>query len=286
VSDHTENPAALFLVATPIGNLGDISSRALEILRSVQLIAAEDTRHSKRLLQHFGINNRLIAYHEHNEQQQTPVLIDRIRKGQSVALVSDAGTPLVSDPGYRLVQAALKENIKVVPIPGPCAAIAALSASGLATDRFVFEGFPPAKSGARIKYLHTLEGEQRTLVFYESCHRITDTLKDMEAVFGAERQAVLARELTKTFETIRKTSLTQLAAWVNKDENQQKGEIVLLVEGAAEQVGGERQAVLNRLLSALVDELPVKQAATIAAKVTGLNKNDLYKQALNLKKQG
>jgi len=282
VSNQKENPAALYLVATPIGNLGDISARAIETLQSVSLIAAEDTRHSKRLLQYFGIDTRLIAYHEHNEEQQTPVLIGRLLQGQSVALISDAGTPLVSDPGYRLVRAALQHNIKVVPVPGPCAAIAALSASGLPTDRFVFEGFPPAKAGARQNYLQTLQAEPRTLVFYVSCHRITDTLNDMAGAFGGQRQAVLARELTKTFETIRKATLMELATWVASDHNQQKGEIVLLVEGARES-GDEAQRLVQRLLPVLVDALPVKQAATIAAKVTGLNKNDLYKQALSLK---
>lgn len=283
MSNQTSN-AALFLVATPIGNLGDISARALETLKSVDLIAAEDTRHSRRLLQHFAINARLIAYHEHNELQQTPVLIERIHNGESIALVSDAGTPLVSDPGYRLVQAALAENIRVVPIPGPCAAIAALSASGLPTDRFVFEGFPPARQGARRNYLQTLQAERRTIVFYISCHRITDTLKDMVSVFGGHRIAVLARELTKTFETIRKAALDELAVWVEQDANQQKGEIVLLLEGAQEQ-GDEQQQLLNRLLPVLVNELPVKQAAGIASKVTGLNRNDLYKQALSIKQK-
>ena len=283
MSNQTSN-AALFLVATPIGNLGDISARALETLKSVDLIAAEDTRHSRRLLQHFAINTRLIAYHEHNELQQTPVLIERIHNGESIALVSDAGTPLVSDPGYRLVQAALAENIRVVPIPGPCAAIAALSASGLPTDRFVFEGFPPAKQGARRNYLQALQAERRTIVFYVSCHRITDTLKDMVSVFGGHRIAVLARELTKTFETIRKAALDELAVWVEQDANQQKGEIVLLVEGAGEQ-GDEQQQLLNSLLPVLVNELPVKQAASIASKVTGLNRNDLYKQALSIKQK-
>ncbi len=284
VSNQSNSSAALFLVATPIGNLGDISSRALETLKSVDLIAAEDTRHSRRLLQHFAINTRLVACHEHNEEQQTPALIERILKGESIALVSDAGTPLVSDPGYRLVQAALKQNIRVVPVPGPCAAIAALSASGLPTDRFVFEGFPPAKQGARQNYLQALQSEQRTLVFYVSCHRITDTLRDMESVFGGNRQAVLARELTKTFETIHKATLNELAEWVEHDQNQQKGEIVLLVEGVQEQ-GDEKQKLLNKLLPILVDELPVKQAATIASKVTGMNKNDLYKLALRLKEK-
>ncbi len=282
MSNQTNSSAALFLVATPIGNLDDISSRALATLKAVDLIAAEDTRHSRRLLQHFAINARMIAYHEHNEVQQTPALIERIHNGQSIALISDAGTPLVSDPGYRLVQAALAENIRVVPIPGPCAAIAALSASGLPTDRFVFEGFPPAKQGARRNYLQSLQSEPRTIVFYVSCHRITATLKDMASVFGGHRQAVLARELTKTFETIRKAALDELAAWVEQDENQQKGEIVVLVEGAAEQ-GDDAQQLLKRLLPVLVDELPVKQAASIASKVTGLNKNDLYRQALSIK---
>jgi len=284
LSNLAENSAVLFLVATPIGNLGDISSRALETLKSVDLIAAEDTRHSKRLLQHFAINTRLIACHEHNEEQQAPALIQRILRGESIALISDAGTPLVSDPGYRLVQAALKENIRVVPVPGPCAAIAALSASGLPTDRFVFEGFPPAKQGARHSFLQALQSEQRTLVFYVSCHRIIDTLKDMASVFGGDRQAVLARELTKTFETIRKAALSELVQWVEADANQQKGEIVMLVEGAREQ-GDEKQQLLDKLLPVLVDELPVKQAAKIASKVTGLHKNDLYRQALSLKEK-
>lgn len=284
MSYHTENSAALFLVATPIGNLGDISFRALETLKSVDLIAAEDTRHSKRLLQHFAIDTRLIACHEHNEEQQAPALVERMRKGQSIALISDAGTPLVSDPGYRLVQAALKENIRVVPVPGPCAAIAALSVSGLPTDSFVFEGFPPARPGARQNYLRTLQAEQRTVVFYVSCHRIIDTLKDMVLVFGGQRQAVMARELTKAYETIHRAALSDLVEWVENDPNQKKGEIVLLVAGAQQQGDAGRQ-LLDKLLPVLVEELPVKQAATIAARVTGLNKNDLYTLALALKEK-
>jgi len=282
LSNQALSSAALFLVATPIGNLGDISSRALQTLQCVDLIAAEDTRHSKRLLQHFGIDTRLIAYHEHNEEQQTPRLITRLQRGQSVALISDAGTPLVSDPGYRLVQAALQQQIRVVPVPGPCAAIAALSVSGLPSDRFVFEGFPPARQGTRVNYLQTLQSEQRTLIFYVSCHRITDTMIDMRDVLGGQRQAVLARELTKTYETIRKATLDELVAWVIDDSDQQKGEIVLLIEGARER-GNGAQLLLESLLPVLVDELPVKQAAIIASKVTGLNKNELYKRALALK---
>ena len=273
MSNHTENSGALFLVATPIGNLEDISARALETLASVDLIAAEDTRHSKHLLQHFGINTRLTACHEHNEDQKAPVLIRRILGGESIALVSDAGTPLVSDPGYRLVQAALERNIRVVPVPGPCAAIAALSASGLPTDRFVFEGFPPAKRGTRQNYLQALQFEQRTLVFYESCHRIIDTLHDMQQAFGGGRQAVLARELTKTFETIHKAALNELVKWVENDQNQQKGEIVVLIEGAQQM--DDKQQQLSELLRVLVDELPVKQAAGIASRLTGLSKNDI-----------
>ncbi len=284
MSDLTENQGVLFLVATPIGNLGDISTRALETLKTVDLIAAEDTRHSKRLLQHFAISTRLIACHEHNEERQTPALIERILNGQSIALISDAGTPLVSDPGYRLVQAALESKIRVIPVPGPCAAIAALSASGLPTDSFVFEGFPPAKQGARRHYLRALQTEQRTLVFYVSCHRITDTLMDMLQTFGGQRQAVFARELTKTFETIRKATLSELLEWVENDHNQHKGEIVVLVEGAQRQAD-DRQQQLNELLHVLVDELPVKQAATIASRLTGLNKNDIYRQALGLKER-
>lgn len=248
----------------------------------MDVIAAEDTRHSKRLLQHFAIDTRLLAYHEHNEAQQSRALVERMLAGQSVALISDAGSPLVSDPGYRLVEAALNEGITVVPVPGPCAAIAALSVSGLPTDRFVFEGFPPAKAGARRRYLHALESEPRTLIFYVSCHRIVDTLADMALVFGGQREAVLARELTKAFETVRKAPLQSLAEWVEQDQNQQKGEMVVLVAGAPEK-DEDGQWQLDPLLSVLVDELPVKQAASIAARVTGLNRNKLYKQALDLK---
>jgi 16S rRNA (cytidine1402-2'-O)-methyltransferase len=278
------NPGTLFLVATPIGNLGDASARAVETLQSVDLIAAEDTRHSKRLMQHFGVDTRLLAYHEHNEEQQAPALLERMLNGQSVALISDAGTPLVSDPGYRLVNAALGNQVRVVPVPGPCAAIAALSASGLPTDRFVFEGFPPAKQGARRNYLQALKSEQRTLVFYVSCHRITETLADMMEVFGGDRQAVLARELTKTFETIRRASLNEMVEWVENDENQRKGEIVVLVEGATPSAD-DRQQQLGELLRVLVEELPVKQAAAIAARLTGLSRNEIYRQALSLKEK-
>lgn len=283
MSIQNPNSACLFLVATPIGNLDDISTRAVEVLGQVDIIAAEDTRHSKRLLTHYGIRTRLQAYHEHNETRQTPVLIENLRQGSPIALISDAGTPLVSDPGYRLVEAAHAAGIRVVPVPGACAAIAALSAAGLPTDRFVFEGFPPAKQAARLNYLHTLQHEPRTLVFYESCHRIRDSLRDMAQVFGTDRRATLAREITKTFETIRKSDLGELSDWVAQDQNQQKGEIVLIVAGESASANDAIHAELDTMLLVLIDELPLKQAAAIASKLTGIAKNFVYKRALELK---
>ena len=273
----------MYLVATPIGNLDDISARAVEVLDQVDIIAAEDTRHSKRLLNHYGIRTRLQAYHEHNEIQQSAILIENLRKGSSIALISDAGTPLVSDPGYRLVEAAHAAGIRVVPIPGACAAISALSAAGLPTDRFVFEGFPPAKTAARIRYLTTLQHEQRTLVFYESCHRISESLRDMAQVFGANRPATLAREITKTFETIRKSELGELSDWVAQDADQQKGEIVLVVAGHSAVAEDETTAGLDAMLQVLIEELSLKQAAAIASKLTGIGRNITYKRALELK---
>lgn len=271
----------LYLIATPIGNLGDISQRAISVLKEVDVIAAEDTRHSQHLLNHLGIRGRMRAYHEHNESRQAIQLIDALKQGDAIALISDAGTPLVSDPGYRLVELAHQHDIKVVPIPGACAAIAGLSAAGLATDRFVFEGFPPAKSGARLNYLASLKNEERTMVFYVSCHRIVETLADMKQTFGNEREATYLRELTKAYETIRKSTLVALYEWVSEDELQRKGEIVLVVAGAEHEKSSDR--ALNNILSILTDELPVKQAAKIASRLTGVNKNDLYKAALKLK---
>ncbi len=270
----------LYLVATPIGNLADITQRAIEMLAQVDVIAAEDTRHSQRLLSHLGITGRLQAYHEHNEDQLTPQLITQLQQGRQIALISDAGTPLVSDPGYRLVEQAHAHGIRVVPLPGACAAIAALSAAGLATDRFVFEGFPPAKQQARQNVLQALKYESRSLVFYVSCHRIIETLCDMRDIFGGEREATLARELTKTFETIRKATLAALCHWVESDENQRKGEIVLVIAGNREPV---EEAAAIRMLEVLLAELPVKQAAALVAKLTGSNKNELYRRALQLK---
>ena len=271
----------LYMVATPIGNLGDISPRAVETLNAVELIAAEDTRHSQRLLSHLGVATHMQAYHEHNEEYQAERLVARLQQGDSIALISDAGTPLVSDPGYRLVEQAHQHGIKVVPIPGPCAAISAMSVAGLATDRFSFEGFPPAKQAARLGNLGLLKEETRTMVFYISCHRILETLKDMRTVFGEKRLATFAREVTKTYETIRKATLDELCEWVAGDDMQRKGEIVLVVAGSIKDKSAH--PLRDEILAVLVDELPVKQAAKIASRITGINKNELYEAALKLK---
>lgn len=274
-------PGTLYLVATPIGNLADITQRAVAVLGQVDIIAAEDTRHSQRLLSHLGIRSALLAYHEHNEDRMTPKLLDELAAGKSIALISDAGTPLISDPGYRLVSQAHDRALRVVPVPGVCAAITALSAAGLATDCFTFEGFPPAKQGARLHFLESLASQQRTMIFYVSCHRIIETLKDMRTVFGGSRRAAFARELTKTFETIKRAELSQLIDWVESDENQRKGEIVLIVEGKPDDDGDTGQ--VDHYLTILLGELPVKQSVSLVVKMTGENKNDIYKRALELK---
>ena len=273
----------LFVVATPIGNLSDISARAVDVLKSVDVIACEDTRHSVRLLNHLGINKPLLSYHDHNESEQTRNLINKLLEGTKVALISDAGTPLISDPGYQLVREAQESGIKVVPLPGACALVVALSASGLPSDRFVFEGFLPAKRQARIECLEKLKQESRTLIFYESTHRIAACLEDMVAVFGGERHAVVARELTKAFETVKKAPLVELAEWVADDANQRKGEVVLLVRGAETKTQDGTRVDSEKVLSILLEELPVKQAAQLAAKITGGKKNALYQQALQMK---
>lgn len=273
----------LYVVATPIGNLSDISARAIETLKQVDLIACEDTRHSVRLLNHLGINKPLLSYHDHNESEQTQNLIGKLQEGVRVALISDAGTPLISDPGYQLVRQAQENDIKVIPLPGPCALIAALSASGLPSDRFVFEGFLPAKHQGRVECFEKLKHETRTLIFYESTHRIMASLEDMTAVFGGERHAVIARELTKAFETLRGAPLSELVEWVNQDANQRKGEVVLLVRGAEVQDSDETRVETEKVLAVLLEELPVKQAAQLAAKITGGKKNALYQMALEMK---
>ncbi|WP_462381537.1 16S rRNA (cytidine(1402)-2'-O)-methyltransferase [Pseudomonas sp. Marseille-QA0892] len=271
----------LFVVATPIGNLEDISARALRVLAEVSLIAAEDTRHSSRLLQHFGIQTPLMACHEHNERDQGGRFTSRLLEGQDVALISDAGTPLVSDPGFHLVRLARSLGIQVVPIPGACALVAALSAAGLPSDRFAFEGFLPAKEGARRARLESIKEEMRTLIFYEAPHRLLATVGDMASVFGGERQAVMARELTKSFETIRALPLDEMREWIAEDSNQQRGECVLLVEGWRAPVGEDAiDASAERILDVLLGQLPVKQAAALAAEITGLRKNLLYQRAL------
>lgn len=274
----------LYVVATPIGNLADMGKRALEVLASVERIAAEDTRHSRKLLQHFSIQKSLLALHEHNEREITPKLIGFLEAGETIALISDAGTPLISDPGFNLVRAARKAGIRVVPIPGPCAMICALSASGLPTDRFVFEGFLPPRSAARRARLEELENEPRTLVFYESGHRIVECLHDFADIFGAGRCAVLARELTKQFETIQDGTLGFLSDWVRNERNQQKGEMVLLVHGRSiERTASVTPEAEKTLRILLQEDLPVKQAAKLAAHLTGVNKRALYERALELK---
>lgn len=273
-------PGILYIVATPIGNLDDMTPRARQTLAAVDLIAAEDTRHSGRLLAHFGITTPQLSLHEHNETARATQLLEKLQAGQNLALISDAGTPLISDPGFELVRAVRKAGITVVPVPGVSALITALSVGGLPTDRFVFEGFLPARAAARRTHLQALASETRTLIFYEAIHRLTDTLGDMAEVFGAARQAVVARELTKLHEQVRDGTLEELANWARDDANAGKGEIVLLVAGAEKTVTPDDAVDASRILDILLAELPVKQAAALAAKITGARKNDLYKQAL------
>lgn len=272
--------STLYIVPTPIGNLGDITQRALSVLQSVDLIAAEDTRHTGLLLQHFAINARLFALHDHNEQQKAETLLAKLQEGQSIALVSDAGTPLINDPGYHLVRTCREAGIRVVPLPGPCAAIAALSAAGLPSDRFCYEGFLPAKSKGRRDALKAIEQEPRTLIFYESTHRLLDSLEDIGTVLGESRYVVLARELTKTWESIHGAPVGELLAWVKEDENRRKGEMVLIVEGFKVQSNDVLPADALRTLALLQTELPLKKAAALAAEIHGVKKNALYKYAL------
>ncbi len=269
----------LYVVATPIGNLGDLSPRAQQILAEVDLIAAEDTRHSGKLLQHFNIKANLISVHDHNERQRASLIIDRLAAGESVALVSDAGTPIISDPGFVLVRAVKEAGFEVSPVPGCCAFVAALSASGMPSDRFSFIGFLPAKSGARVKALEALADRQETLVFYESTHRIVDSLKDMAQALGAQRRVCVARELTKTFETIHTDTLGAVIEWMLADANQQRGEFVVIVEGAAPVEALLTQDAI-RVLELLAAELPPKKAAALAADITGANKKELYQHLI------
>lgn len=279
----TLEPATLYIVATPIGNLGDITLRAIETLKHVDLVAAEDTRHSGLLLQHLGIQAKLYPLHDHNEQQKAQQLIDKLKSGMSIALISDAGTPLINDPGYHLVKACHEQSIRVVPIPGACAAITALCVSGLPTDRFCYEGFLPAKSKARIDYLNQLMEETRTLVFYESTHRIIDSLHDMQQVFGSQRLLVLAKELTKSWETVIQNPIDEVIRWLQEDDNRQKGEFVLVVEGYHKNIADDIDPNAIKLLNRLQQELPLKKAAAIVADMYGLKKNQLYQLGLDSK---
>jgi len=270
---------SLYIVATPIGNTDDITERARQVLAAVDAIAAEDTRDSRRLLQHLGIDTPLFALHEHNETQQAEAVIRRLQEGESIALVSDAGTPLISDPGYPLVHQARLAGVKVVPVPGASSVLAALSCSGLPTDRFVFEGFLPAKAGARQKRLSELASDSRTHIFFEAPHRISDCLQDLQTVFGADRQAVLARELTKTYETFLAGTVSELLAQVQADSNQQRGEMVLVLAGNTRATGMD--AAAEKIFFTLLEELPLKQASQLAARITGIGKNVFYQAGLD-----
>lgn len=275
-----EQNGILYIVATPIGNLGDITQRALDTLAQVDLIAAEDTRHSGLLLSHYGIKKPFFALHDHNEQQKAVILVEKLAKGENIALISDAGTPLISDPGFHLVRHCRQAGIRVVPITGACAAITALCASGIASDRFCFEGFLPAKSKSRCDKLEELSTEPRTLIFYESTHRILESLADMKDVLGADRYIVMARELTKTWESIYGETIGNLIEWLKEDNNRIKGEIVLIVEGKPQEQAQEFSPQAVKLLTLLTKELPLKKAAAIVAETFGYKKNALYQYGL------
>jgi len=276
-------PGILYVVATPIGNLGDLTPRAREVLASVALIAAEDTRHTRQLLQTCGIGTTLTSLHEHNEAQKSAELVARLAQGDSIALVSDAGTPLVSDPGFDLVAAARRQGIAVVAIPGACAAIAALSIAGLPTDRFVFEGFLPAKTAARRERLGQLAREERTLIFYEGPHRLAEVLRDLTQIFGAERRASISRELTKRFETTYSGTLAELSTAAENDSEMARGEIVIVVSGAPA-AAAPLELNADALLRALLQDLSPSQAAKIAAHLTGGKRSELYEAALQIGK--
>ena len=309
MSTPTAMPACLYIVATPIGNLSDMTPRAIETLKQVAIIACEDTRTSGKLLTHFGIetksdntndkpvnkidnidagadnktrgHNKLWAYHEHNSAIQTPKIIEMIQQGHSVALISDAGTPLVSDPGYQLVQAAHAADVKVSPIVGASAAIAALSVAGLPSDRFSFIGFLPAKTHGRQKQLSALKSRPETLIFYEAPHRIVASLEDMADVFGTDREVTYCRELTKTFETVHKTTLGELIDFVKADDNQRRGEMVVVIAGVSV-APDDDIGVHDKLLQRLLEDMSVKKAASLAADITGVKKNALYQRLLEL----
>lgn len=272
----------LYVVATPIGNLQDITLRALEILKKIDLIVAEDTRHTAKLLKHFSISKPSISMHDYNEQNRIALLLEQLREGKHIALLSDAGTPLISDPGYHLIREVKNHDIEVTPIPGPCAAIAALSVAGLPTDRFIFEGFLPAKNQARVDRLTYLANEPRTIVFYEAPHRLLTALKDMANIFGIKRKVVIARELTKLHESIVTNDLGEIITYLQARPTEQRGEIVILVEGNKQPMQAN-QMESARILDLLLLELSVKQAVVLASKITGESKNLLYKIAITKK---
>ena len=273
-------PGHLYIVATPIGNLGDLSPRALKILDSVDLIAAEDTRVTGAMLAHFGLRTKMLALHEHNEADVAGKVIDELKRERSVALVSDAGTPLINDPGYALVRLARAAGITIIAVPGPSAVLAALSISGLPTDAFVFAGFLPAKPAARRQALRELAGDTRTVILYESTHRILDSLETLVEVLGPGRRVCLARELTKLYEESHTAPVAELLEWVKADDNRQRGEFVLVIEGASVEAAGPREA--ERILKTLLSELGASRAAKVAAELTGLPRKELYALALRL----
>jgi 16S rRNA (cytidine1402-2'-O)-methyltransferase len=274
MTDTRENRGRLYVVGTPIGNVDDLSPRARDVLAKADVIAAEDTRHTRGLLSRIGVESRLIAYHEHNEAERVPALLELLGGGKSVALVSDAGTPLISDPGWRLVNAAQTAGIAVVPIPGPCAAIAALSVAGLPTDHFVFEGFLPRREAARAARLQSLRGEQRTIVLYEAVHRVAEAIAALREAFGNDRRAAVARELTKTHEQIATGTLAELAERLD-ESIPLLGELVIVVAGAAAAAPDESEA--RRVYELLAEELAPDKAVKLAAAVTGVSRNVLYR---------
>ena len=274
----------LYVVATPIGHLDDMTFRAVNVLKSVKLIAAEDTRQSAPLLKHYQIDTPLTACHDHNESHKIQSLIEKLLAGDDIALISDAGTPLISDPGFKLVRLAQQQQIRVIPIAGACAAIAGLSAVGLPSDKFSFQGFLPAKATQRIKQLEQLKDETQTLIFYEAPHRIVDCLQDMVNVFGAERLAGFAREISKTFETIKQMPLAELLTFVQHDPNQQKGEIVVIIDGA-EPRPDVTDDELDKLLQRLLQDVSVKVASQLASDILGVKKKIAYQRALELSQE-
>ena len=269
----------LYIVATPIGNLGDLSPRARETLEKVDLIVAEDTRHSRHLLDHFGIRKPMLSMHEHNETDRVEELVERLLGGEQIAQVSDAGTPLINDPGFQLVMAAQQAEVEVVAIPGPSAPVAALSICGLPVSRFCFEGFLPAKQGAREQLLERLVSEPRTMVFLESPRRVVEALRSMARIFGEAREVAVARELTKLHESVHRAPLQTLVPWMEEDENRQRGEFVLVVSGAEEEVAADLDEA-KRVVELLATELPPRKAAALASKITGARKNHLYQMLL------